>query len=138
MRAILATVILLAAAAPAAAQTTGADASGPALLSIKMTGTKADASKFVGTWKGNTDCPKLGSWSFVISIEPSGSSYSAKASKDSGGVYREIAFKGDQITLVYSTVWKDASYVGRLVSPGRVEGTVRIQTDCTWYLTKQP
>lgn len=103
---------------------------------VKIASPMPPSARFVGAWKGKTICPKLGTWQFLLTLQrqPSGA-YAVKAATEGGGVFGKVVFNGDKITLGYSTVWKDAAYTGRLVSPGRIEGTVKIQEDCTWYLT---
>jgi hypothetical protein len=104
---------------------------------VKFTSWMPPSANFVGVWNGKTVCPKLGAWRFLVTLQqqPSGA-YAVKAATEGGGVFRKAVFNGDKITLTYSTVWKDAAYTGRLVSPDRIEGTVKIQEDCTWYLKR--
>jgi hypothetical protein len=104
---------------------------------VKITSSTPPSARFVGAWNGKTICPKLGTWRFLVSLQqqPSGA-YAVKAATEGGGVFRKAVFNGDKITLAYSTVWKDAAYTGRLLSSDRIEGTVKIQEDCTWYMTK--
>jgi hypothetical protein len=45
-------------------------------------------------------------------------------------------FQGDTVTLLFSSVLNDTTYTGRLLSPNRIEGTISINRDCTWFMTK--
>jgi len=93
--------------------------------------------KYDGTWMGATTCPSLGSWNLMLSVrqQPDGSTV-VKAATEGIGEFRKLTLTKDNATLLYSSLFKDTSYVGRLVSPNRIEGTAKIQQDCTWYLTK--
>lgn len=105
---------------------------------VKLVGPSPSLPKFAGSWAGKTVCRKLGTWRVMMSIaqRPDGS-FVTKASTEGAGEFTELAFKEDQVTLVYSSLFRDASYTGRLVSPDRIEGSVRINTeDCSWFLAK--
>ena len=93
--------------------------------------------KFLGSWKGKTVCRKLGSWKLSLNVkQQADGSYVTQAATEGAGEFSELLFKGDAVTLRYSSLQKDTTYIGRLVSPDRIEGTVKIQEDCTWYLTR--
>ncbi len=105
---------------------------------VKLVGPSPSAPRFVGSWTGKTVCRKQGTWRLILNIvqKPDGS-FVSKASTEGPGEFTELAFKEDHITLVYSSLFRDASYTGRLVSPDRIEGAVRINTeDCSWSLAK--
>ena len=124
MRAIAATLFML------CAVMVGAPA-------VSQAGSSQALLKFAGEWKGMTVCPKLGSWRVALDVsrQPDGS-YTTKASTDNAGEFSKMVFRDDTVSLRYSTVFKDTTYVGRLTSPDRMDGTVKIQEDCTWYLTR--
>jgi hypothetical protein len=104
---------------------------------VKLVGRSPSLPKFVGSWSGKTVCRKLGTTRLVMSVAQHDGSFVAKASRDGAGEFTEIAFKENQMILVYSSLFRDTSYTGRLTSPDRIEGAVRIGTEhCSWYLVK--
>lgn len=110
----------------------------PSPTPVKLVPPSASLPRFVGSWTGKTVCRKLGTWRLTVSIaQQHDGSFATKASTEGTGEFTEIAFKENQVTLVYSSLFRDASYTGRLTSPDRIEGAVRIGAeDCSWYLAK--
>ena len=104
---------------------------------LKVSAAPSVLPKFAGAWKGETICPKLGSWwlTMTVSRQPDGS-HVTKVATEAVGQFTRLTLKGDAVTLRYSSFLKDTTYIGRFVSPDRIEGTVKIQEDCTWYLTR--
>jgi len=104
---------------------------------VKIVASPASLAKFAGTWHGITQCQKQGTWGLMLSVrqKPDGS-YVAKAATEGVGEFKKLTIVGDNITLLYSSVFKDTSYIGRLAVPDRIEGTVKIQEECTWRLTR--
>ncbi len=105
---------------------------------VKLVGPSQTLPKFVGIWTGKTVCRKLGTTRLMMSIaQQRDGSFITKASTEGAGEFTEAAFKESQVTLLYSSLFRDISYTGRLTSPDRIEGSVRISTeDCSWYLAK--
>lgn len=105
---------------------------------VKVVGPSPTLPKFVGFWTGKTVCRRLGTTRLVMSIaQQRDGSFLTKASTDGAGEFTEAAFKESQVTLRYSSLFRDTSYTGRLTSPDRIEGAVRIGAeDCSWYLAK--
>ncbi len=91
--------------------------------------------QFVGTWSGQQKC-----WSdtapmkMIVTRNPGGSIEARTFIR--GVAFSLQNFKGDSVTLLYSSALKDTIYSGRLVSPNRIEGTVSINKYCSWYLEK--
>ena len=104
---------------------------------VKIEASAAALAKFVGTWEGITQCPKQGTWNLMLSIrqKPDGS-YLAKAATEGVGEFKKLTIVKDNVTLLYSSVFKDTSYIGRLTAPDRIDGTAKIQEDCAWHLTR--
>jgi hypothetical protein len=105
---------------------------------VKLVAHGTSLPKFVGAWTGKTVCRKLGTARLMMSIvQQHNGSFVTKASTDGAGEFREIAFKENQVTLAYSSLFRDISYTGRLTAPDRIEGSVRISTEgCSWYLER--
>lgn len=105
---------------------------------VKLVANGASLAKLVGSWTGKTVCRKLGTFRLLMSVaQQRDGSFATKAATDGPGEFTQIAFKDDQLILVYSSLFRDRSYTGRLTTSDRIEGSVRISTDnCSWYLAK--
>lgn len=112
---------------------------GAVAKSVKVEGPRALVAQYVGSWKGRTICPKQGTWDVMLTIraQPDGS-YAAKAATEGVGEFRKITFTPQGLALLYSSVFKDTSYIGKLTEPDHLEGTAKIQEDCHWFLSKTP
>ena len=90
---------------------------------------------FVGSLSGQTKCRSgLKPLTMTVARKPDGS-FGAKAFIGRLAFSNET-FQGDTVTLLFSSVLNDTTYTGRLVSPNRIEGTISINRDCTWFMTK--
>lgn len=121
MRTIAAMVVAFAVlAAPAFAQTSG--------------------SPFVGHWVGNEHC-SYGDGPIVLDIElSSDGGLTARMTAAGVGTLNDATFSGDTITMTWTNFVSHVTFVGKFVSPGRVEGTYHESItgeDCTWYAVNQ-
>jgi hypothetical protein len=134
MRAISTTIFMLCAITLGASAASNRDES--ALTGFKLVAS-ASLPKFIGSWKGTTVCPRLGSSQLQLEVrQQDDGSYITRASTDGAGEFGKMVFRNDSISLGYSSIFKDTTYTGRLTTPDRMEGTVKIQEDCTWFMTR--
>jgi hypothetical protein len=107
---------------------------------LRLDGPRSLIPKYAGTWKGRTICPKQGTWDVMLWIRPQpDGSYLAKAATEGVGEFKKLTFQDNgEIALLYSSVFKDSSYTGHLATPDRLQGHVKIQEDCTWFMSKSP
>lgn len=108
------------------------------LAPVKLVANKTSLTKFAGSWTGKTVCQKQGTFRLMMSVaQQHDGSFGTRAATDGPGEFTQIAFNENQVILVYSSLFRDRSYTGRLTAADRIEGSVRINTDnCSWYLAK--
>jgi hypothetical protein len=107
------------------------------LPSLSATPSPAQSAppQFIGSWSGQQKCwSDVAPMKMTVTRKPNGSVETRAFIRGAGFTLQ--AFKGDSVTLLYSSALRDTIYSGRLVSPNRIEGTVSVNKYCTWYLTK--
>lgn len=97
-------------------------------------------SPFVGHWVGSEHC-SYGDGSIVLDIEQTSDGALSTIMKAAGvGTLHDAIFSGDTITMNWTNFISRVVFVGKFVSPERVEGTYTesvMGETCTWFAVNQ-
>jgi hypothetical protein len=95
-------------------------------------------TKFGGIWTGKAQC-RFDKWRLSLRVAQlaDGSALTDATTSQSFGSFNKIDLKDDDVALHYDSGLHETVYVGHLVKPDRIEGTVHVTGhDCKWYLAR--